>query len=613
MSLDRIHPHAPAHVFEMTDQLPPESGIRRMYVDADTGSDLAAGVSWLTAWKTLAKAETSALALLFLEPNGLDIRVFVRGAFSTESIRLAACVAGTSGIHLIHAVDDMEEISTGTVNTVAATVYGHGMRELTFNAPWVPGAADVGRWLIFSLGTDKVAFQVLRVLGTKVTVNAGAGFGGLPAWIVGGGTVSVSVRDPTTTVTGISNIDLAIQYAQTWDGAFKSYRNTVFGLACDILTVVDTQGWVLAVKASNYIRLAKTHYVDTAVGDLRYSTAAFLQEIGVLGTNVTDDARVGCWSTGSLATTVAASTDYLISGVFSSEITASVNSAGTIRYCSAPTFIAQIAGMVFANTIVTGGSLSSYPEIGVSADYGSVVRLSATSFLDLPATGLTTAMIRVLMGGWCSITSSVDGSNTGNGAGLYAIQVTKGGRLQCESGPSDTLKGDDGIIRCIDGTVEFGANILWGAKQGDGPDMYFEGSTVYFGGDFRKTARNNAPSAVLVAVSSRISQLAASLFYVATPPSANWATDYGAYGVIYLHENVALRLGDFAGGTSGAETGIGCTVKNASSFIHRGNGLLGVNPLDLGGLPAAIAWPAAARNDQGAVVPQNCIVIPNVA
>jgi len=123
------------------------------------------------------------------------------------------------------------------------------------------------------------------------------------------------------------------------------------------------------------------------------------------------------------------------------------------------------------------------------------------------------------------------------------------------------------------------------------------------------------------AVGAKITQTAGKTFTVKCPELGavsglqEWYRyGYGSLGWANVHAGSNVVLGTLAetGGLATA-TGTAATVKNGSSLLHAGGAvILGVAPLDLGGLPAPIPWPAAAQTDQGAVTPQGCLVIPGV-
>lgn len=590
-------------------QLQPYDTTVRYYVDGTNGLDGALGTSWATAWKTLAFAQSRIEQILATNPGNLRLDLYVRGAFANEDLILSGALAGSTTVNVIHHVDDWTEVSTGTVNTVAATSLGHGMRELTFNAPWVPAAADEGRLLVFTEGTNRIVYQVLRVSGATVTISTTT----VPAWLVGGGTVAVSVREPS--VSGIANMRYGYQRAQHWDTAYSWPANVVLGIACERFSAVATNGLRACVFATGTlpIRFGQCYECRTEVAsDNFYVLRTRAAEYGLLGTNVAGETcRVGSKTTTTGANGIVRfeGSEYCMAvGRFASTLGVMMGSYSSYHsYCSSNGIDATSGLAVVSNSILSGQAVSNH---------ASAVAMEKTSWLSIPAAGLPNGLVTCRKGGWVQLASTVDGTNTGTGATLYGCKVEKGGKLQMDSCPT-ALTGDDGDWYIEDGEAEFSGALTIAARKGDGPDIYAgPNAKVHFGGNITKSATNPSGGGTANAVirarrGAKITQAVGSSFTLPAG-SGNNTTDYGANGAIDIETCCDVALGLLAGGNAVA-TNTAVRVKKASRLAHAGAApTWGAAALDLGG-NAADEMPAAVTSDMAAGVPEDCWVLPGAA
>ncbi len=593
----------------------PLSGTLRLYVDGTNGDDTAQGTSWAEAWKTLAFSQERIEEILAPNPGNLRLDLYVRGAFANEDMILSGALAGSTTVNVIHHVDDWTEVATGTVNTVAATALGHGMRELTFNAPWVPAAADEGRWLVFTEGTNRIVYQVLRVSGATVTISTAT----VPAWLVGGGTVAVSVREPS--VSGIASVRYGYQRAQHWDAAYDCPANVVLGLTCERFASVQTNCLRFSVKATGVlpIRIADSYDVRCCIeSDAFYVTRVRAAEYGLLGLPGTNETcRCGSWTTNATssgALRCEASTYLFLSGFFAGQLSGVINPMSMYaQYCSCSGIVGEHVSYVSIHNVIVRCAGTS----AVRAYRCAEMSIQKTSFVDVAAAGISDGLIRVDSEGFLHLVSTVDGNNTGAGLRLYGCKVERGGKVVVDSCPS-ALTGDDGDWYIDDGEVEFVGNLSIAARAGGGPDVYCgPNSRVYFAGTVTKSATNPSGGGTAQPVlkcrrGAKVTMDATKAFTLPAG-SGNNTTDYGATGAIDISTCCDVALGTLAGGAAGA-VGTICTIKRASRLAHAGAGpAWGGAPIVVGG-NAAAPWPAAnPTSDAAAGVPEDCWVLPGSA
>lgn len=592
----------------------PQSGTLRLYVDGTAGDDAAAGTSWGTAWKTLARLERSVSDLLFVKPTALDLRCFVRGAFSNESIRLSSALSGSTRVHLLHDTDDMTTVASGTVAATGAAGAAHGLASITFNAPMVPDATWLGRYLILDNGVSRRTYQVLRVFGGTVWTTAAS----FPAWVING--VSATVKRPS--VSGITMVAQSWQPADLYDTSVWSSRRCVtFGVRAAqfvwslshwTMASVEATDGIIPLEVSGGSAVAM-QVARGFLGGLEFPDS-LMDDVHAQG-GADPDTLVGCYVPNGQSQSDGAFGGL---GLWSGYYNNLFSSQGGAIYLSSAAFNSAEAldGVLTTYQCIAGrGSGKTY---GVRANHGGRVQLNKTSFLDLPATGLTDGLVSLDKGGWCQLSNTVDGNNTGTaGSGLVALKTRKGSTIQVENSPSTSLQGKHGFLFMEGGDdATFAAAVTRGAEAG-GPDFDIgPNSRIHFAAAVTKSATNPSGGGTAAPViRSRGGKVtfAAGATFTLPAGSGNNTTDYGANGAIDLEGLVDAKFAALAGGNAAA-TGTAVRVKKGSRLAHSGAApTWGAAALDLGGLPGAVAMPAAVLSDAGAVTPEDCWVMPGTA
>lgn len=579
------------------------------YVDGTAGSDAAAGTSRATAWKTINHATQQVESLVARGWSDVDTYLYVRGAFSNETMRLAARLTGRSNVHIVHHIDDWTETDTGTVATVAATVREHGLYEMTFTT-YAPAAGDVGRLMVLTRGTNRLVVQILRVNGGTVNVSLDTTTG-VPAWLVGGDVVACSVRQPS--VSGLDGVFLTIEsLAGQIAPPETASKSTVFGLVAGVLMIEGSSGIAVAgctgTDATWPVRVSRSSNADLMLWTSQISATA-AQNLGLLGTNTADVAVCGNnVQTGEVIFKGCTECYYAGYGIRVSFFTCA----------HAGLWMANVARLtVFGGTTLSGGQMSVAGHsiirtdglYGVLAEYHGDTVLDWISFLDVPVGGCVDGLMQAETWSILQIGSHVEGHNP---VGPAVKLIIKGHVfwVACDN----KLSGGNCDVNASESRVEMWGAWNIGSRSGLEPDIFLDNSELRLGGNFTKTAINAAgggvANSVIVARNhSVITQLETASFTLPAA-TANWTTDYGGAGALFLGQLVQARLGTLTGGAGGA-TNVGCTLAIQSSLTHRGAGLTGVGPLSLGGT-GAIPWPAAYTSDLAAGVPQNCWVFPGV-
>ena len=585
----------------------PLSGTLRLYVDGTLGDDTANGTSWATAWKTLAHTQAQVESILAPNPGNLRLDIYVRGAFANEDIVLAGALAGTTTVNLIHHVDDWTVVATGTLTTVAATTLACGLREMTFTG-FVLDATYQGRWIFIEDGAGRRwPSQVLRVSGATAWICSSS----VPAWVVGGDVLSVSVREPS--VVGIGVLTWAYQRADWQQASNYDTRCTIMGLTVDRLNIKCAHAAQFSVKTLDSSPLiggsiVGSFWINLSVRNV-YLGDAEKVEWGLTGTNVADTWYMGSWwsNASNPATTVRSSHDVFFTGYFAKPFGVAACDTATFTYLNIPSVDSYCWYYSLSRCFLCGALVTNH--------YASST-VDKVSFVDLPAAGVPGGLIQVRKGGWCQPTSLVEGNNTGTGAGLYGCKVEKGGKLQMDTCPA-ALTGDDGDWYIDAGEADFNANLSIAARKGDGPDIYVaSGSRVHFGGTVTKTATNPSGGGTAQSVlkgrrGAKVTMDATKAFTLPAG-SGNNTTDYGANGAIDIETCCDVALGTLAGGNAIA-TNTAVRVKRASRLAHAGGApTWGAAALNLGG-NAAAAMPAAVTSDAAAGVPEDCWVLPGSA
>ena len=585
----------------------PLSGTLRLYVDGALGDDTAQGTSWATAWKTLAHTQAEVEGILAPNPGNLRLDIYVRGAFANEDLTLAGSLAGTTTVNVIHHVDDWTEVATGTLTTVAATTLACGLREMTFTG-FVLDATYQGRWIFIEDGAgQRYPTQIIRVSGATAWISAST----VPAWVVGGDVLSVSVREPS--VAGIGIFTWGYHRADRQQSTGFDTRCTIMGLTVDRLNVKCAHAAQFAVKTldSSVViggSIVGSFWINLSVRNV-YIGDAEKVEWGLTGTNITDTWYMGSWWSNASAVqfSVRSSHDVFFTGYFAKVPGVAACDTVTYTYANLASVDSYCFYLNLSRMFLCGG---------LTTNHYSSSTVDRVSFVDLPAAGVPGGLIQVRKGGWCQLSSSVEGNNTGTGASLYGCKVEKGGRLQMDACPTD-LTGDDGDWYIDDGEVGFSAALTIAARKGDGPDIYCgPNSNVHFAAAVTKSATNpsgggTAAPVLRVRRGATVTQAAGSAFTLPAG-SGNNTTDYGANGAIDIETCCDVALGTLAGGNAIA-TNTAVRVKRASRLAHAGGApTWGAAALDLGG-NAAAAMPAAVTSDAAAGVPEDCWVLPGSA
>ncbi|MEN6369099.1 MAG: hypothetical protein ABFD77_05315, partial [Thermotogota bacterium] len=523
-------------------QLQPYDTTVRYYVDGTNGLDGALGTSWATAWKTLAFAQSRIEQILATNPGTLRLDLWLRGAFANEDLTLAGALAGTTTVNVIHHVDDWTEVATGTLTTVAATTLACGLREMTFTG-FVLDATYQGRWIFIEDGTGKrYPAQILRVNGATAWINVTS----VPAWVIGGDVLTVSVREPS--ITGIGRVYWSYARAQRTSG-YSLLRDLIVGIPAGFLSISDSSNMGVVVKITtaalaSYIQTSQ--WVETRIRN-SFLTAAQAQEYGLVGTNTADTWKIGSWfpSTTPPAMYVRGGVDVKLAGYFAA--------APDVWGCNGLQ-LADSNHLSYDALATVGNSANTFLRGSSTANHGSVNQIGTTSFVDLPAAGVPSGLVQARKNGWAQLASTVDGNNTGAGANLYGCKVEKGGRLQMDSCPT-ALTGDDGDWYIEDGEADFSAALTIAARAGGGPDIYVGANAkVHFAAGVTKSATNPSGGGTAQPVlqcrrGAKVTQAAGSTFTLPAGSGDN-TTDYGANGAIDLETLCDVALGLLAGGNA---------------------------------------------------------------
>lgn len=624
---ERIHPHASQHVFDKTDQLPPATGILRLYVDGTLGNDAASGTSWATAWKTADKLLVSLAAILFVEPNGLVIETFCRNTIAASDVFAGIRVVGTSRYYIGQHVDDFEVVRSGAVTAVGgeAPVPKHGLERLTVNVAGLDGT-EVGCTLVVLdpvTGTNRGTSTILRVDSVNGYLWTSQLCGEYPVWVAAS-PANVSIRRPSAYITGGLVVNQQTVVSAEFPAACPYSTSAFIGLRSGGRMEFCGSGIAaIACYARNLALVWKNISWQEGhlqlSGYLRWGTA-----YGLPDTVATDFGLIGgptpiqlnCVGNAGANEYIRTGSDVAIQGGYrSTSITLDGNGGygDTSRFYS-PTIYAASRNWIGCSNYMLSGTSSSSAH---TATLGGLIKGNKFSLVIVPAAGIP-AIYEATRRGFIRVSdANVEGNNTGANANRYVGWTQTDGMISFDGAVSEDLKAKTSCWRIDGGRIEFGSTWTCGSSEGAAADCYVgPDGTVSFGGTVTKSATNPAGGGTAkpflqVARGGRAVQVTGGNFTLPAG-SGDYPTDYGADGAIVAKGGLPdLRLGNLTGGT-GATTGIGCTVKNGARLAHNGAGLSGVAPLDLGGLPAPIPWPAAAQTDAGAVIPQDCIVIPNV-
>lgn len=599
-------------------QLQPYDTTVRYYVDGTNGLDGALGTSWATAWKTYAELERRLASVLAVNPTNLTIIVYVRGDFTGQDLLLTAMLHGSSRLHVVHHIDDWTEAKVGTVATVAATTYQHGLREATFNGLALD-ATDEGRLLVVDDGTgQRVVYQILRVWNNGGTMTATLSTSSAPpAWVTGG---TASIREPSMVSGRVVHCALFTARRETTTDILPFF---VFGVAAsgyEVETNVDTPvvPWV-PTGAPAYLNGMRVFsgkvWTGLSTFNGSYMENALYVEYGFIGTN-TDTGRIGGLLRGTNAVRVEAGAQADFRGVFIGNMF-SYGGGGSIGPASVSGVVdvegnggqwAVSRSMLARSTALTSGC--------VSARSNGYVSIATTSFLDLNAAGVVGGLFYSYRFGKIRVQSTVDGNNTGTAGSGLVVANCADGEIMFDGNPSVNLKGKHGFLNQTDGRVRLQGNYSQGALEGGGPDLSVFGGWLNITGNVTKSATNPSGGGTAQPVlqcrrGAKVTQAAGSSFTLPAG-SGNNATDYGANGAIDIETLCDVALGTLAGGNAIA-TNTAVRVKKASRLAHAGAApTWGAAALDQGG-NAADEMPAAVKSDMAAGVPEDCWVLPGSA
>jgi hypothetical protein len=588
------------------------------YIDAAAGDDTKDGSDWANAWKTIARCLQA-----FRGAEVTDIiYVHGRGTFGATD-HLEGSFDLNIGGRLFFGCDlaDCVVIQSDPAVVGRAAMTGRAaLCEIEFSAAVTLTSADVGRLVSFTDGADRATYRILRVdtVGQRKAIISVRN-SDLPAWLIaaiGGGTATATIVESSWIVQGYISMDSQgdrVPIYAVGDGAdfgllnIRTYKDaTVSGQrptsALDCRDAGGTRKHLYAQIAM----AAQTATISNLYLNRREDLAAFgyTEVVGVAPTindvcfgNVANTLYTGegAAERGSVLTVVSA------------------QESCTVLYSMTNT-VYSMSNSTIMNYSLLSPQTANQGVLAGTSGRASGVRLGYCTLIDLPATGYSAAagIFRAGTGG-VVVLGNCDGNNTGTaGAGLYAVVVSPGGTVEIDANSAVELKAKHGAFRNLGGTLLFTANSTITASEGGGglPDVYVEGGDLYLTGNFNKGATNvsggGTAAPLLKAVNSRIHQQAGTMT-IATP-TADWATDYGAEGAIYLTGLTNAQVGTLTGGAGGT-TGVGCHVRKGAKLLHGGAGLSGVGPLILGGL-AAGAWPGAMTTDLAAGVPELCMVGP---
>ncbi len=593
----------------------PLSGTLRLYVDGTNGDDTAQGTSWATAWKTYARLESGLASILAPNPTALTTIVYVRGDFTGQDLLLSAVLHGRSRLHVLHHIDDWTEVASGTVATVAATTFQHGLREMTFNGIALDPAHE-GCALVLEDGAgQRVVYQILRVWNNGGTMTATLSTSSAPpAWVTGG---TASIREPSMVAGRVVHCALFTAKRETTTDILPFF---VFGVAAsgyEVESNVDTPvvPWV-PTGAPAYLNGMRVFsgkvWTGLSTFNGYYMENALYVEYGFIGTN-TDTGRIGGLLRGTSAVRIEAGAQADFRGVFIGSMF-SYGGGGSIGPASV-SGVVDVEGnggqwAVSRSILCRSTALASG---GVSARSNGYVSIATSSFLDLNAAGVGGGFFRCYRFGKIRVQSTVDGDNTGTAGSGLVVASCDDGEILFDGNPHANLKGKHGFLAQTDGRVRLQGNYSAGALEGGGPDLSVFGGWLNITGTVTKSATNpsgggTAQPVLKVRRGGKVTMDATKAFTLPAG-SGNNATDYGATGAIDISTCCDVSLGTLAGGAVGAVNTI-CTIKRASRLAHAGAApAWGGAPIVVGG-NAAAAWPADPVSDAAAGVPEDCWVLP---
>lgn len=581
------------------------------YLDGTAGSDLNDGSSWAKAWKTWGKLQAE---LAHVGNWRESTYVFVRGNFGGIVLDLYLRAPPGCGLYMGVPLTEYTVAQTGNVTTVVTPTRKHGRKSLILGGGITVTAADLHRVVELSIGADKATYQVIRA--DPATNEVWLPEGSLPAWLVGGGTVTARLLDGPAAM-GITSASInvhgsSLPYNSSWS---KWYSGFLFGLVVDSLVhYIDCTRLGLAMRCNGGTTAVLSEGCDTMSAVALTSSYGFspaaLAAFGLCAGAAPRCDHGLCLPSGSTWSWNSALTVHgYVGGTIAAQAGASVTASGV----NVGNVHADNNGLVTTVGVICRAASSSIG--GFNAECGRIFVPGGVSFMDLPSTGRPThGLLRALREGVIGYDlSQVDGDNTGTGVALYGIVILTDGHVYSTSSISADLKGKHGKVYMQEGTLDT-AGMSIGASEGAGvADIIMEPGSVFRpSGNVVKSATNPSGGGTAKPVlyaKGAIGALQVSGNFTLPAGSGSYTNDYGAEGPIVLDACPAV-IGTLTGGT-GVTTGIGCTLRYGATIRHKGGGLSGAAPLQLGGLPAPVPWPASVLTDLGAVNPQLCMVVPN--
>jgi len=613
----------------------PPSGTQRIYVDGTSGSDANTGGNWANAFLTFRRAEIAARAILSELPDGVDVIIYVRGAFAAyEVLDLNDCLSGLSRVYVVHPFDQWT-ISGAGADTGALTALppapGDEAHNLQAVQPaFVVNGTMLGHVLRFEendgIATDTALATIVQVDAVQnyvwITRDAKSAF---PAWVAPG-TCNLSVLEPT--MTGASNLTVVLGGCAadpTQAGAPPvQKRSWVIGMRDTLVVAQGPWCGAAGLFASTIIAdgdyFAGCYARDAWGVTLPGLADALAQEFGIY----TGAGFVGFdhYLGNSVQGMTLRGNDALVMGYSSLEITVEGGQGSRILYwrapavhASAPCTVSAVQGIVAPNGGVyamiadADGANLTVGQIGYEAGVG----------------GGVTPFLNATLGGVVNLAASNVPLSTRycNVAALpyTIISATSGGEVNCTGRPGLTLLAQENFIRCeYDAVVRLAgfngaANIS--AQPGGGSDILVRyGGRLLVGSAIVKNAVNTSVGGYVarpvleVGYGGRVFAIRdgfAPGTLTLPAGSGDHTADYGAYGAIRIYQNSDVQMGPMSGG-GGASVGVACTIRHGSKFCHAGAGISGLLPMQLGGLPVQ-AWPAVVTTDPAELA----MVLPNAA
>ena len=453
-------------------RIPPYDGTLRLYVDGTLGNDNASGQGgWANAWKTAEKLNQAAAAILFIEPTGLEIRAYVRGAFSTEDISIGATETGSSRFRLCHAIADQTLSAAGTLTAVTAATERHGLTRLTLGGGIVLSAAHLGATLLLTDGVNIGTCTIAHVDAannyawcSKVTY---------PGWVVGGGGITAMIYTPS--VSGIREVEFCVSHSGL-RSANLSGRNIVLGVSCDRITF-DGGQWFCGVKtvgvvAFSMILTGSAYILGTAVSSSMDAVdVAAVTEAGFMagaagfcdvGNNLTGATSNSCYA-------LCGSTMYALSGYCPKGIWSDGPAYTHARRGSFGDILWKNTGRGYVENAILRGKVECL-ESANGYIYGCTWPSTADG--GIPAAGIPGGLMRVATGATLQ-TTLIEGVNTGTGATLYGLNAEREANFH---GSLNGIQGKHGMLYCPSGRVRSNDAVSLGSSEGLAPDIYIGGT-----------------------------------------------------------------------------------------------------------------------------------------